>query len=68
MFYEENGIWIKTPTEEFILKAMLFLRYCYESVSKKDDKTVLILTSKRTEYSIIDIDSADGHTRCFHLP
>jgi hypothetical protein len=34
---------------------MLFLRYCYESVSKKDDKTVLILTSKRTEYSIIDI-------------
>jgi long-subunit acyl-CoA synthetase (AMP-forming) len=33
---------------------MLFLRYCYESVSK-DDKTVLILTSKRTEYSIIDI-------------
>jgi hypothetical protein len=37
---------------------MLFLRYCYESVSKKD-KTVLILTSKRTEYSIIDIDSAE---------
>jgi hypothetical protein len=29
----ENGIWIKTPN--FILKAMLFLRYCYESVSKR---------------------------------
>jgi hypothetical protein len=34
----------------------------------KDDKTVLILTSKRTEYSIIDIGILQTDTRCFHLP
>ena len=50
-----NGVWVKTPTEEYIAKVNAISRALVRMGIKKDDKIALISTNNRTEWNIMDI-------------
>nr|WP_315174826.1 long-chain fatty acid--CoA ligase [uncultured Flavobacterium sp.] len=52
---KQNGIWVKTSTEEYISKANAVSRALLRMGVKKDDKIAIISTNNRTEWNIMDI-------------
>ena len=52
---KQNGVWIKTSTEEYIAKANAISRALLKMGVQKDDKIALISTNNRTEWNIMDI-------------
>ena len=52
---KQNGVWIKTSTDEYINQANTFSRGLLRLGVKKDTKIAVISTNNRTEWHIIDI-------------
>jgi long-chain acyl-CoA synthetase len=52
---KQNGVWIKTSTDEYIAKANTVSRALLRMGIQKDDKIALISTNNRTEWHIMDI-------------
>ncbi len=52
---KQNGEWIKTSTQEYILKANAISRALLRMGVKKDDKIAIISSNNRTEWNIVDI-------------
>ncbi|WP_269685148.1 AMP-dependent synthetase/ligase [Flavobacterium lacustre] len=52
---KQNGVWVKTSTEEYISKANAVSRALLRMGVKKDDKIAIISTNNRTEWNIMDI-------------
>ena len=52
---KQNGVWIKTSTQEYIDKANAVSRALLKIGVQKDDKIAIISTTNRTEWHIIDI-------------
>jgi long-chain acyl-CoA synthetase len=52
---KQNGVWIKTSTEDFISKANAISRAFLKMGIQKNDKIAMISTNNRTEWSIVDI-------------
>ena len=52
---KQNGIWIKTSTQEFIDKANTISRALLRLGIEKNDKIAIISSNNRTEWHIIDI-------------
>ena len=52
---KQNGKWIKTSTQEYILKANAISRALLRMGVKKDDKIAIISSNNRTEWNIVDI-------------
>ena len=52
---KQNGVWVKTSTEEYIAKANAVSRALLRMGIKKDDKIAIISTNNRTEWNIMDI-------------
>ncbi len=52
---KQNGIWIKTSTQEYIAKANAVSRALLKMNVQKDDKIAIISTNNRTEWNIMDI-------------
>ncbi len=52
---KQNGKWIKTSTQEYILKANAISRALLRIGVKKDDKIAIISSNNRTEWNIVDI-------------
>ena len=52
---KQNGVWIKTSTEEYIAKANAISRALLRLGVKKEDKIAIISTNNRTEWNIMDI-------------
>ncbi len=52
---KQNGIWIKTSTEEYISKANTISRAFLRLGLKKDDKVAIISSNNRSEWHIMDI-------------
>jgi long-chain acyl-CoA synthetase len=51
---KQNGVWIKTSTQEYIEQAMQSQEHYCEWESK-NDKIAVISSSNRTEWNIMDI-------------
>lgn len=52
---KQNGVWIKTSTQEYIAKANAISRALLRMNVQKNDKIALISTNNRTEWNIMDI-------------
>ncbi|TDE28744.1 MULTISPECIES: AMP-dependent synthetase/ligase [Flavobacterium] len=52
---KQNGVWIKTSTEEYIAKANAISRAFLRMNVQKDDKIAIISSNNRTEWNIMDI-------------
>ncbi len=52
---KQNGVWVKTSTEEYIAKANAVSRALLRMGIEKDDKIAIISTNNRTEWNIMDI-------------
>lgn len=52
---KQNGVWVKTSTEEYIAKANSISRALLTMGIQKNDKIALISTNNRTEWNIMDI-------------
>lgn len=52
---KQNGVWIKTSTQEYITKANAVSRALLKMNVQKDDKIAIISTNNRTEWNIMDI-------------
>ena len=52
---KQNGVWIKTSTQEYIDKANAISRALLKIGVQKDDKIAVISTNNRTEWNIFDI-------------
>jgi long-chain acyl-CoA synthetase len=52
---KQNGIWIKTSTQEYISKANAISRALIRLGVNKNDKIAVISTNNRTEWNITDI-------------
>jgi long-chain acyl-CoA synthetase len=50
-----NGVWVKTSTQEYIIKANAISRALLRMGIQKDDKIALISSNNRTEWNIMDI-------------
>jgi len=52
---KQNGIWVKTSTQEYIAQANTISRALLRMGVKKDDKIAIISSTNRTEWHIVDI-------------
>ncbi|MFV8340942.1 AMP-dependent synthetase/ligase [Flavobacterium sp. XS2P39] len=52
---KQNGVWIKTSTQEYIAKANAISRALLKLGVQKDDKIAIISSNNRTEWNIMDI-------------
>lgn len=52
---KQNGVWVKTSTQEYIAKANSISRALLRMGIKKDDKIAIISSNNRTEWHIVDI-------------
>lgn len=52
---KQNGVWVKTSTEEYIAKANAVSRALLRMNVQKNDKIAIISTNNRTEWNIMDI-------------
>jgi long-chain acyl-CoA synthetase len=52
---KQNGVWVKTSTEEYIAKANAVSRALLRMGIQKDDKIAVISSNNRTEWHIMDI-------------
>ena len=52
---KQNGVWIKTSTQEYIAKANAVSRALLRMGIQKDDKIAIISSNNRTEWNIMDI-------------
>ncbi len=52
---KQDGVWVKTSTQEYIAKANSVSRALLRMGIQKDDKIALISSSNRTEWNIMDI-------------
>jgi long-chain acyl-CoA synthetase len=52
---KENGVWVKTSTQEYITKANTISRALLKMGVQKNDKIAVISTNNRTEWHILDI-------------
>ena len=52
---KQNGVWIKTSTQEYIAKANAVSRALLKMGIQKDDKIAIISSNNRTEWNIMDI-------------
>ena len=52
---KQNGVWIKTSTQEYIAKANAVSRALLKMNVQKDDKIAIISANNRTEWNIMDI-------------
>tara|TARA_R110002111_G_scaffold60393_5_gene101021 strand:- start:2555 stop:3082 length:528 start_codon:yes stop_codon:yes gene_type:complete len=52
---KQDGVWIKTSTQEYISQANAVSRALLRMGIKKDDKIAVISSSNRTEWNIMDI-------------
>ncbi len=52
---KENGVWVKTSTQEYIDKSNAISRALLRMGIQKDDKIAVISSSNRTEWNIVDI-------------
>jgi long-chain acyl-CoA synthetase len=52
---KQDGVWIKTSTQEYIAQANAISRALLKMGIKKNDKIAIISASNRTEWNIIDI-------------
>ncbi|WP_016990628.1 AMP-dependent synthetase/ligase [Flavobacterium sp. ACAM 123] len=52
---KQNGVWIKTSTQEYIAQANAVSRALLQMGIKKNDKIAIISSSNRTEWNIMDI-------------
>lgn len=52
---KQNGVWIKTSTQEYIAKANAVSRALLKMNVQKNDKIAIISTNNRTEWNIMDI-------------
>jgi long-chain acyl-CoA synthetase len=52
---KQNGVWIKTSTQEYIEQANAISRALLRMGIKKNDKIAVISSSNRTEWNIMDI-------------
>jgi long-chain acyl-CoA synthetase len=52
---KQNGVWIKTSTQEYIAKANAISRALLRMGIQKDDKVAIISSNNRTEWNIMDI-------------
>lgn len=52
---KQNGVWVKTSTQEYISKANAISRALIQIGIQKDDKIAIISSNNRTEWNIIDI-------------
>lgn len=50
-----NGVWVKTSTEEYIVKANAISRALLRMGVQKNDKIAIISSNNRTEWHIMDI-------------
>ncbi|MWB96167.1 AMP-binding protein [Flavobacterium sp. GA093] len=52
---KQNGVWVKTSSQEYIAKANAVSRALLRMGIQKDDKIALITSNNRTEWNIMDI-------------
>ena len=52
---KQNGVWIKTSTQDYIDKANAISRALLRLEIKKNDKIAIISTNNRTEWHIMDV-------------
>ncbi|MBC5838669.1 AMP-dependent synthetase/ligase [Flavobacterium muglaense] len=52
---KQDGVWVKTSTQEYIAKANAVSRALLQLGIKKDDKIAIISSTNRTEWNIMDI-------------
>jgi long-chain acyl-CoA synthetase len=52
---KQNGVWVKTSTQEYIAKANAVSRALLRMGVQKDDKIAIISSNNRTEWNIMDI-------------
>ena len=52
---KQDGVWIKTSTQEYIAKANAVSRALLKMNVQKNDKIAIISTNNRTEWNIMDI-------------
>ncbi|MFQ3174207.1 MAG: long-chain acyl-CoA synthetase [Flavobacterium sp.] len=52
---KQDGVWVKTSTQEYIAKANSISRALLRMGIEKNDKIALISTNNRTEWNIMDI-------------
>jgi long-chain acyl-CoA synthetase len=52
---KQDGVWVKTSTQEYIAKANAISRALLTLGIQKDDKIAIISSNNRTEWNIIDI-------------
>lgn len=52
---KQNGVWVKTSTEEYIAKANAVSRALLRMNVQKNDKIAIISSNNRTEWNIMDI-------------
>lgn len=52
---KQNGVWVKTSTQEYIAQANTISRALLRMGIKKDDKIAIISSNNRTEWHIVDI-------------
>lgn len=52
---KQDGIWIKTSTQEYIAKANAISRALVQIGVQKNDKIAIISSNNRTEWNIVDI-------------
>lgn len=52
---KQNGVWVKTSTQEYIAKANAISRALLRIGVQKDDKIAVISSNNRTEWNILDI-------------
>jgi long-chain acyl-CoA synthetase len=52
---KQNGVWVKTSTQEYIAQANAVSRALLRMGIKKNDKIAIISSSNRTEWNIMDI-------------
>ncbi|MBG6109666.1 long-chain acyl-CoA synthetase [Flavobacterium sp. CG_9.10] len=52
---KQDGVWVKTSTQEYIAKANAVSRALLKMGVQKDDKIAIISTTNRTEWNIMDI-------------
>nr|WP_315169925.1 AMP-dependent synthetase/ligase [uncultured Flavobacterium sp.] len=52
---KQNGVWIKTSTEDYIAKSNTISRALIRMGIQKNDKIAIISTNNRTEWHIMDI-------------
>ncbi|MGO4816942.1 AMP-dependent synthetase/ligase [Flavobacterium sp. W22_SRS_FP1] len=52
---KQDGVWVKTSTQEYIAKSNSVSRALLRMGIQKDDKIALISSSNRTEWNIMDI-------------